>query len=201
MRAMIVDDEVGSRHLLRALLEAEPSVELVGEAGTGRDAIDLVRHRAPDLLFLDIEMPELGGFEVLRELKADRPPAVVLVDGCERYAVKAFEVHACGYLLKPFDRDRLRGALGRAQSQLGTGAGDSDGAGSRVLSLLHQLAARRVGAPRLVVRTPERAIFLRTETIDWIEAAGKFVHLHVSRTTHPLRESMAELEQELDPAR
>jgi two-component system, LytTR family, response regulator len=201
MRAMIVDDEVGSRHLLRALLEDEPSVELVGEAGTGRDAIDLVRHRTPDLLFLDIEMPELGGFEVLRELKADRPPAVVLVDGCERYAVKAFEVHACGYLLKPFDRDRLRGALGRAQSQLGTVAGDSDGAGSRVLSLLNQLAARRVGAPRLVVRTPERAIFLRTETIDWIEAAGKFVHLHVGRTTHPLRESMAELEQELDPAR
>ena len=115
--------------------------------------------------------------------------------------MKAFEVHACGYLLKPFDRDRLRGALGRAQSQLGTGAGDSEGTGSRVLSLLHHWPPDEWVRRVCVVRTPERAIFLRTETIDWIEAAGKFVHLHVGRTSHPLRESMAELERELDPAR
>ncbi len=99
MRAMIVDDDASSRHVLRALLRGEPSVELVGEAGTGRDAIDLVRRRAPDLLFLDIDMPELDGFGVIRELEADRPPAIVLTDGCDRHAVRAFEVHACGYLL------------------------------------------------------------------------------------------------------
>jgi two-component system LytT family response regulator len=198
MRAMIVDDEPISRGVLRNLLEEEPSVEIVGEAGTGRDAIDIVRRAAPDLLFLDVEMPELGGFEVVRELKGERPPAVVFVNECDRYAVRAFEVHAFDYLVKPFDRERLRTLLGRAQSRLGS---EEHEAGSRILSILRRLEMRHPPARRLVVRTPERAIFLRTETIDWIEAAGKFVHLHVGRTVHALRESMAELEQELDPAR
>jgi two-component system, LytTR family, response regulator len=198
MRTMIVDDEPASRGVLRNLLQNEPSVEIVGEADTGRDAIDLVRRATPDLLFIDVDMPEIDGFEVVQELRAERPPAVVFVNECGRYAIRAFEAHAFDYLVKPFDQDRIRGVLCRARSRLEYR--EDGGADPQILALLRQLAGRN-RPNRLVVRTPERAIFLRTETIDWIEAAGKFVHLHVGRTVHALRESMAELEQELDPAR
>jgi two-component system LytT family response regulator len=127
--------------------------------------------------------------------------AVIFVTAHDQYAVRAFEVHALDYLLKPVDQDRLREAIGWALSATRRSPQGSNT--RRVLALLEELNARdrARGRDRLVVRTPERAIFLRTEAIDWIEAAGKFVHLHVGRTTHPLRESMAELEQELDSAR
>jgi two-component system LytT family response regulator len=155
----------------------------------------------PDVVLLDIQMPELDGFEVVAALGEAHQPAVIFVTAHDQYALRAFEVHAFDYLLKPVDRDRLRLAMDRAISSPPRAPQGSTT--RRILTLLEELNARERGRgrDRLVVRTPERAFFLRADTIDWIEAAGKFVHLHVGRTIHALRESMAELEQELDPAR
>lgn len=201
LRVVIADDEpIGRQRLLR-LLQAEPDTEVVAACADGEEAVEAIREHAPDLVLLDIQMPRLDGFEVVAALGEAEQPAIIFVTAHDQYAVRAFEVHAFDYLLKPVDQDRLGQAIGRALSSRGqSGQGNTTG---RVLALLEQLNSRERsrGRDRLVVRTPERAIFLRTETIDWIEAAGKFVHLHVGRTIHALRESMAELEQELDAAR
>jgi two-component system LytT family response regulator len=201
LRVVVADDEPLGRQRLVRLLQAEPDTEVVATCADGEEAVEAIREHVPDLVLLDIQMPRMDGFEVVAALGQSHQPAVIFVTAHDQYAVRAFEVHAFDYLLKPVDQDRLREAMGWALSAARRGP---QGSGTRrVLALLEELSARdrARGRDRLVVRTPERAIFLRTETIDWIEAAGKFVHLHVGRTTHPLRESMAELEQELDPAR
>jgi two-component system LytT family response regulator len=201
LRVVVADDEPIGRQRLVRLLQAEPDTDVVAACADGQEAVEAIREHAPDLVLLDIQMPCLDGFEVVAALGQAHQPAVIFVTAHDQYAVRAFEVHAFDYLLKPVDQDRLREAIGWALSATRRGPQGSNT--RRVLALLEELNARdrARGRDRLVVRTPERAIFLRTETIDWIEAAGKFVHLHVGRTTHALRESMAELEQELDSAR
>jgi two-component system LytT family response regulator len=183
------------------LLQAEPETDVVAACADGAEAVEAIREHTPDVVLLDIQMPHLDGFEVVAALGGAHRPAVIFVTAHDQYAVRAFEVHAFDYLLKPVDRDRLRQAVGRAISR--AEPAPPGNASGRVLALLEELSARDRARDRdrLVVRTPERAIFLRTETIDWIEAAGKFVHLHVGRAVHALRESMAELEQDLDSAR
>lgn len=201
LKVIVADDEPIGRHRLVRLLQTEPETEVVAACADGAEAVEAIREHSPDVVLLDIQMPHLDGFEVVAALGEAHQPAVIFVTAHDQYAVRAFEVHAFDYLLKPVDRDRLREAIGWAISKAervspGTASG-------RVLALLEELNARdrARGRDRLVVRSPERAIFLRTESIDWIEAAGKFVHLHVGRAVHALRESMAELEQQLDPAR
>jgi two-component system, LytTR family, response regulator len=201
LRVVVADDEPMGRQRLVRLLQAEPDTDVVAACADGEEAVEAIREHAPELVLLDIQMPRLDGFEVMAALGQTHQPAVIFVTAHDQYAVRAFEIHAFDYLLKPVDQDRLREAMGWALSAARRGPQGSST--RRVLALLEELNARdrARGRDRVVVRTPERAIFLRTETIDWIEAAGKFVHLHVGRTTHALRESMAELEQELDPAR
>ncbi|HET9463971.1 MAG TPA: LytTR family DNA-binding domain-containing protein [Gemmatimonadales bacterium] len=201
LRVVVADDEPIGRHRLVRLLQTEQDTEVVAACADGREAMEAIREHAPDVVLLDIQMPHLDGFEVVAALGEAHQPAVIFVTAHDQYAVRAFEVHAFDYLLKPVDSDRLRAAMERAVSP--TTPVPPGNTTRRVLALLEELNARdrARGRDRLVVRTPERAIFLRTETIDWIEAAGKFVHLHVGRTVHALRESMAELEHELDPAR
>ena len=201
LRVVVADDEPIGRQRLVRLLETELDTDVVAACADGEEAVEAIREHAPDVVLLDIQMPRLDGFEVVAALGEAQQPAVIFVTAHDQYAVRAFEVHAFDYLLKPVDRDRLRVAMQRALSA--PGPAPQGGSTPRVLALLEELNARDRGRgrDRLVVRTPERAIFLRTETIDWIEAAGKFVHLHVGRTVHALRESMAELEQELDAAR
>lgn len=201
LRVVVADDEPLGRQRLVRLLQAEPDTEVVAACADGEEAVGAIREQAPDLVLLDIQMPRLDGFEVVAALGQAHQPVVIFVTAHDQYAVRAFEVHAFDYLLKPVDQDRLREAMGWALST--TRRSPQGSSTRRMLALLEELNARdrARGRDRLVVRTPERAIFLRTETIDWIEAAGKFVHLHVGRTAHALRESMAELEQELDPAR
>jgi two-component system, LytTR family, response regulator len=201
LRVVVADDEPIGRQRLVRLLQAEPDTEVVAACADGEEAVEAIREHAPDVVLLDIQMPRLDGFEVVAALGEAHQPAIIFVTAHDQYAVRAFEVHAFDYLLKPVDQDRLREAMEWAVSTTARTARGSTT--RRVLSLLEEMNSReRVrGRDRLVVRTPERAIFLRTETIDWIEAAGKFVHLHVGRTIHALRESMAELEQELDSAR
>ncbi|MGH7516395.1 MAG: LytR/AlgR family response regulator transcription factor [Gemmatimonadales bacterium] len=198
LRAIVADDEPMGRQRLVRLLQSEPEVEVLAACETGEQALEAIRSHAPDVAFLDVQMPGLDGFGVVEALEAAEAPAIVFVTAHDHYAVRAFEVHAFDYLLKPVDEERLRTALARVRERP---AGPPEDASQRVLALLERLHARERGLERLVVRTQERAFFLRTETIDWIEAAGKYVHLHVGKITHPIRGSMASLEQELDPAR
>ena len=201
LRVVVADDEPIGRQRLVRLLQAEDEAEVVAACADGEEAVLAIREHSPDLVLLDIQMPHLDGFEVVAALSEAHQPAVIFVTAHDQYAVRAFEVHAFDYLLKPVDSDRLRLAMERAVAHPNRGPrGSTTG---RVLALLEELNARERnrGRDRVVVRSPERAIFLRTETIDWIEAAGKFVHLHVGRAIHALRESMAELEQELDSTR
>jgi len=201
LRVVVADDEPMGRQRLVRLLQAEPETEVVAACADGDEAVEAIREHAPDIVLLDIQMPRLDGFEVVAALGDAHQPAVIFVTAHDQYAVRAFEVHAFDYLLKPVDPDRLRTAMARATS--GHARAAQGTVTRRILALLEELNAReRIrGRDRLVVRSPERAFFLRCESIDWVEAAGKFVHLHVGRTVHALRESMGELEQELDPAR
>ena len=201
VRVVVADDEPIGRHRLVRLLQAEPDTDVVAACADGEEAVEAIREHAPDVVLLDIQMPNLDGFEVVAALGEPQQPVVIFVTAHDQYALRAFEVHAFDYLLKPVDQDRLRDAITRAVSS--AVRSPHPGPTRRILGLLEELNARERarGRERLVVRTPERAFFLKTETIDYIEAAGKFVHLHVGRTLHALRESMAELEQELDPGR
>ena len=201
VRVIVADDEPIGRHRLVRLLQAEPDTEIVAACADGEEAVEAIREHTPDIVLLDIQMPNLDGFEVVAALGEAQQPVVIFVTAHDQYALRAFEVHAFDYLLKPVDQDRLREAIARAIST--SGRVHQPSPTRRILGLLEELNTRERarGRDRLVVRTPERAFFLRTETIDYIEAAGKFVHLHVGRTVHALRESMAELEQELDHTR
>jgi two-component system, LytTR family, response regulator len=200
IRAVVADDEPMGRQRLVRLLQAEPDVEVLAACDTGEQALEAIRAHAPDVAFLDIQMPGLDGFAVVEALEGDEAPAIVFVTAHDQYAVRAFEVHAFDYLLKPVDDERLRTALARVRERERSAAPALD-TSERMLALLERLHARDRGLERLVVRTQERAFFLKTETIDWIEASGKQVLLHVGKVTHSIRASMASLEQELDPAR
>jgi two-component system LytT family response regulator len=210
LRVVVADDEPIGRHRLVRLLQAEPETQVVAACADGEEAVEAIREHAPDVVLLDIQMPRLDGFEVVAALGENHPPAVIFVTAHDQYALRAFEIHAFDYLLKPVDPDRLRQAMSRATApespmpqSLPRAIERGGSTTRRILTLLEEINARERGRvrDRIVVRSPERAFFLRTEAIDWIEAAGKFVHLHVGRAVHALRESMAELEQELDPAR
>jgi two-component system LytT family response regulator len=199
IRALVVDDEPLARKRIQRLLKGETDVELVGECADGHDAVLAIRRHAPDLVFLDVQMPGLDGFGVVEAIGVDRMPAVVFVTAYDQHALRAFEVSAVDYLLKPFLPERFQRAMRRARAQLrqGTGAGAEE----RIRQLLAQVGAGRRYLDRLLVKGEGRVYFLKAEEIDWIEAAGNYVQLHVGRDAHLLRETMARLEAGLDPAR
>jgi two-component system LytT family response regulator len=199
IRALIVDDEPLARARLRTLLSEEPDVEVVGECGDGLEAVAAVQELSPELLFLDVQMPALDGFGVLEALDPARLPVVVFVTAYDRYALRAFEVHALDYLLKPFDRDRFSKALDRARSHLQR-EGHAE-ASQRLLELLEDTKSGRKPLERLVIKAAGRVFFLRVEEIDWIEAAGNYVRLHCGSDAHLLRETMNGLGARLDPQR
>jgi len=199
MRVLVVDDEPLARERLRSLLEKETDVELVGECGDGRAAVETIDAVKPDLVFLDVQMPELDGFDVLEAIEPDVRPHVVFVTAYDEYAVRAFEVHALDYVLKPFDRDRFRAALERARAEVARGEAAAENLEGRLAALLEELEDRRKRLERIVVKSGGRVFFLRTEDVDWIEAAGNYVELHVGNDSHLLRETMNKLETRLDP--
>jgi two-component system LytT family response regulator len=206
IRAVIVDDEPLAREVLRSMLADHEDVEIVGEAGDGNAALVLIERTAPDLVFLDVQMPERDGFAVLRELDPDRFPAVVFVTAYDQYALRAFEVHALDYLLKPFDEERLARTLARARAHLARGrasvpAEAADEAAQRILRVLDELGVARQHLERLVVREDERVFFVRVADVDWFEAAGKYITIHAGKQRHQIREAMGKLEQQLDPRR
>jgi two-component system, LytTR family, response regulator len=197
IRTLIADDEPLARERLRTLLARHGDVEIIGECANGADAIDAITELHPDLVLLDIEMPRVDGFAVLEALDPDGLPAVVFVSAHDQYAVRAFEAHALDYILKPFDEARVDRALHRVRSQLANAPGGPRNVDPRLLSLLEELRDRR-RSDRLVVKAGGRVVFLRTEDIDWVEASGNYVRLHVGGEAHLLRESMKNMERRLD---
>jgi two-component system LytT family response regulator len=200
IRALVVDDEPLARERVRALLARETDVVVVGECANGREALEAIDRERPDLVFLDVQMPELDGFAVLENVEPASLPFVIFVTAYDEYAVKAFDVHALDYVLKPFDRERFRHALDRARREIAR-APDERALDRKLLALLQDLSDRRQRVDRLVVRSGGRVSFLRTEEVDWIEAAGNYVELHVGKDSHLLRETMNRLETRLDPRR
>jgi two-component system LytT family response regulator len=180
IRTLIVDDEPLARSNLAVLLRLDPEIEIVSECGSGVEALTEIRSAKPDLVFLDVQMPECDGFDVLELLGKDLPPAIVFVTAYDQYAVRAFEAGALDYLLKPFDNARFDRALGRAKQRMTSGRD----------------LPRRLES--LAIKSAGQVSFVKIAEIDWIEAADYYSCLHVGARTHLLRRSMSELDQELD---
>jgi len=199
MRTLIVDDEPLARERVRGLLADEADVEILGECRDGLEAVEAIRREAPDLVFLDVQIPEVDGFGVIEQVGIEKTPVIVFVTAYDQYALQAFEVHAVDYLLKPFDQDRFQKALARArQSVQSRRSGDVN---ERLVALLQDLKTPQGHLERLVVKSSGRLFFLRAEEIDWIESSGNYVTLHVGPESHLLRETMNGIESKLDPAR
>jgi len=197
IRAVIVDDEPLGRTVIREMLRGEADIELVGEAANGHEALEVLSQTQPALLFLDVQMPEVDGFDLLGALET--LPLVIFVTAYDQYAVRAFEVHALDYLLKPFDRERFRQAVQRARVQLRLA--QHNAVNERILALLEAQKARTPYLERLVIKHQGRVFFLKTSALDWAEAEGNYVKLHVGPTVYLLRETLSHLETQLDPQR
>jgi len=180
IRALVVDDEALARRNLTVLLNRDPEIGSVVECESGLEALEEIRRSKPDLVFLDVQMPECGGFDVLELLGSDLPPTIIFVTAYDEYALRAFEAGALDYLLKPFDDARFARALKRAKERLA-----------------HYLPPTQRAAERLVVRNQGQVLFLNVCDIDWIEAADYYACVHVGSDTHILRRSLSELEKDL----
>jgi two-component system LytT family response regulator len=199
IRTLIVDDEPLGRERIRTLLREDAEVEVVGECADGRQAIAAVERLKPDLLFLDVQMPEMDGFAVVDAMAAQHMPAIIFVTAYDRYAVQAFEVHALDYLLKSFDRERFQSAVARAKQEIRR---SREGAlNERLAGLLEDLESRKQRATRVVIKSAGRIFFLPVEEIDWVEAADNYVRIHAGAEAHLVRETLQSLEGRLDPAR
>ncbi len=197
IKTLIVDDEPIARDRVRRMLHDESGIEIVGECGNGAEAAAFINENQPDLVFLDIQMPEMTGFEAVQSIALKKVPVIIFVTAFDQYAIQAFDVHALDYLLKPFNRERFKRAVGRAREQIEkTQTGKID---ERLASLLADLTTNKKYLERLVVKTVGRVFFLRTEEVDWIEAAGNYAKLHVGREGHLIRETMNGLEAKLNP--
>jgi len=217
IRTLIVDDEVLARRRIRNLLRGHAEFEIVAECAHGRQAVTAIAQHTPDLVFLDVQMPDLDGFGVLREINAARLPVIIFVTAYDQYAVRAFEVHALDYLLKPFDDERFEKTLAWAKVQLERD--QLHQVSQRMFALLeehhgqrppdrpaaHIEASKSSSQPaplaRLIVKSAGRVLFVRTEEIDWIAAESYYARLHVGRQSYLLRETLHALEAQLDPAR
>ena len=196
IRTLVVDDEPIARERILSLLQQENDVEVIGQCSDGGQAVSAINQQSPDLVFLDVQMPGTDGFGVIQNIGADRMPTVVFVTAYDEYALKAFEVHALDYLLKPFGKDRFQETLKHAREHLERRrAGDL---GRRLLALVQDLKPEQPRLDRLVVKSGGRVFFLRTEEIDWIEAAGNYVRLHLGEESHLFRETMNGMEGRLE---
>ncbi len=217
IRTLIVDDEPLARRRIRNLLRGRVEFEIAAECANGRQAVTAIAQHAPDLVFLDVQMPDLDGFGVLREISRERLPVIVFVTAYDQYALRAFEVHALDYLLKPFDDERFEKTLAWAQAQLQRDQFHQ--VSQQMLALLEDYhgqrqpdreAARAEASKsshdskplaRLIVKSAGRVLFVRAEEIDWIGAESYYARLHVGRQSYLLRETLSALEAQLDPAR
>jgi two-component system LytT family response regulator len=205
IRTLIVDDEPLARRGLRRLLQTEPDVEVIGECANGLEAVNAIEKHGPNLVFLDVQMPRLDGFGVIEAVGAENLPAVVFVTAYDEHAIRAFEVSALDYLLKPIDPERFQKTLGRVRERIdSSGAKRLDNKLSALLRGLEELKTSAVEpAPleRIVIKEQGRIFFLGVEEIDWLCAQGNYVELHAGRETHLLRETVDGMENKLDSRR
>ena len=198
IRTLIVDDEPLARERIREMLGCDADVEVVGECRNGREAVASVKKFAPDILFLDVQMPGMDGFAVLKALRNEpRLPFVIFVTAYDQYAVRAFEVNALDYILKPFRRQRFEQTLTRVKQQLCSAS--SDNLGQRTLALLQSLEAKSNYLDRLTIKSQGKVFFVKVEEIDWIESEDNYLRLHLGKQSHLLRGTLTSLEAQLDP--
>jgi two-component system LytT family response regulator len=198
IRTLIIDDEPLARERVRSFLRDEPDVDVLAECANGNEAVAAIKKHSPDLIFLDVQMPGLGGFDVLRSLAKDYLPLVIFVTAYDQHALKAFEVHALDYLLKPFKQARFKQTVQRAREAIASR--QKDAIPQNLLELLGQAAkppAERL--TRIPVKTGDRVIFVKTDQIHYIEAAGNYLVLHTAKENHVVRETLTALEEKLDP--
>lgn len=195
-KTIIIDDEPLARERIRTLLEKEEDFQVIAECENGKEAIDNIESLKPDLLFLDIQMPEVDGFDVIMSLDMDVLPMVIFVTAYDQYAVKAFDIHAVDYLLKPYDRERFSEALEKVRRQNAPASGQGEG---QLADLLDEIRKDRRQLKKLLVKSGGRIIFLSTDEVDWIEAAGNYMRIHTGPETYLMRETMAGMENRLPP--
>lgn len=195
IRTLIVDDEQLARERLLSLLGGDPDIEIIGECSSGKEAIAAIKTESPDLVFLDVQMPEGDGFEVLESVDFHTMPIVVFVTAYDQYAIRAFDVHALDYLLKPFDQQRFEQALVRAKSEVVLR--NNTNVNQKLLSMLEHIESHKKNLDRILVKSSGKVFFLKFDEIDWVESAGNYVKLHVGSESHLLRETMSEMERKL----
>jgi two-component system LytT family response regulator len=189
-----------ARKRLWRVLRQDPEIEIIGEASDGREAVECVARMKPDLLFLDVQMPEMDGFQAMAEIGVENVPVVIFVTAFDHFALRAFEVHALDYLLKPFDAERLKKTIARAKEQIRkreTAAANAPD--ERLLALLKDIKTETKYLRRLTVKSRGRSIFLTVEDIDYIEAEGNYLSLQVGKEAHLIRSAMHQFEEKLDP--
>lgn len=205
IKAVIVDDEPLARRRIKKLIAAHHDIELLAECNNGKDAVSVIESVHPDLVFLDVQMPEWNGFDVIAQLDIRSLPVIIFVTAYDSYAIKAFDVHAIDYVLKPFDDERFFHALDRARDYIRQR--ESGDWANRIYDLITGMHPERVGEStrgsryldRVVVKSSGRIHFVPVETVDWIEASGKYLDFHCGKVVHRIRESMTELEKKLNP--
>jgi two-component system LytT family response regulator len=195
LRVLIVDDEAVARRRIRRLLAADPDVTIVGDCADGASAVRAIAAERPDLAFLDVQMPELDGFEVVQSLRPAELPAIVFVTAFDRYALRAFDVHAIDYLLKPFTGDRFRTALARVRQRLDRRETTD------IAALVYDLREKQRYAVRVAVRLGDRVVVVDWQDVDWIAGADNYVTLHIGPRELLLRQTLASVERQLDPER
>ena len=199
IRALIVDDEPLARRRIKSLLAHDASVEVIAECSDGSKAVSSINELTPDLVFLDVQMPAIDGFEVIKTIGPERMPTVIFVTAYDQYALKAFEVNALDYLLKPFDRSRFQKTLERAKAMI---SGLQNGSvNNQLLSLLKNLRREQELPDRFIIKSGGRVVFLKVDEIDWMRAVGNYVRLQVGRDSHLMRETMTGMEAKLYPDR
>ncbi len=197
IRALIVDDEPLGRQGVLRFLKNDPEVEVVAQCGDGQSAVGTILTAKPNLVFLDIQMPEIDGFEVVRRVGPEKMPATIFVTAYDRYALRAFEANAIDYLLKPVGQARFEKALARVKGRVAESS--KQDVAQRIIATLEQIKRRDQYLERLPVPENGRILFVKTKEIDWIEADGNYVRLHVGARMHEVRETLSALEQRLDP--
>lgn len=199
IRTLIIDDEAPARLRLRKLLHREADIALVAECDNGQDALDAIATHNPDLVFLDVQLRDFTGFEVVDRMTPPVPPVVIFVTAYDAYALQAFDAHAGDYLLKPFSNERFQQALGRARQQLRARLFDHHR--DTLMHLLRDLSGAPARPDRLVLKVNGRLVFMDVDEVDWIEAEGVYIRVHAGARSHLLRESLNTVEQRLDPRR
>ena len=197
IKALIVDDEALARKFIRRMLKDDRDVEIVGECASGKEAVATIKNENPDVVFLDVQMPEMDGFGVLKSIANEQSPEIIFTTAYEEYAIRAFELHALDYLLKPFDQARFKDAMKHAKELFRSR--DQTGGRLQIGALLESIKNKPKYLERLVIKAGGRITFLATDEINWIEADDKYVHLHTEKSNPMVRQTLSAMEAQLDP--